>query len=234
MALTLNLNTGAVIQKIHTTPGDLLIGENTRYDTQHDANMRLAKSIVRLNGAPIFIKECPDMWCIAWDLIDGSGDFLVNANDKRLDISSPPLGYINYSGSAQYAMRNATRSQKQGIDPAKLAYLDVKQGPRAFGYGGDLLIAIGQSIRNEFPSLLEGMKRKNGFAISRTWAFGSTKDKDVFLLYHRQYPVALYRHNQEKFLFQRGELSKIRRESLLNTLARNGKPGVNYRVEESA
>lgn len=215
---------------------DILKGDDTRYDSAHDANMRLAKTIIRFNGSPVFVKEClPDMWVVCWDTIENSTDFMVHCNDKRLDISSPPLGFINYNSSAIYSMRNATRSQKQGIDATRLAYLDVYNGPRAFNASGDLLMQIGCAIRSEYPDFLEGMHgAKRGFAISRTWGFCITKDKNVLIAFHKQYPVALLRVPENRFIFQKGELTKIRRESLQNVLVKKGKPGANYRVEESA
>ena len=113
-----------------TKKEDLLKGIDLRYDTHHDAAMRLAGTIVRYEGTPVYVSD-----------FDGSTAFLgrpmepdkynyefwmIDANDRNLDISSIPLGYININDPV-FALRGAHRSQRQGVDVSRLHYYSPKR-----------------------------------------------------------------------------------------------------------
>lgn len=102
------------------------------YDNLHDAQMRLEGTIIRLGRLPIIISS------IYTDYVNGKAKIFLRysscvgseasrtcmLDDKRIDVSSPPLGYVpitrNGKATCVYAVRQPARKQQQGISPHRL------------------------------------------------------------------------------------------------------------------
>lgn len=102
------------------------------YDNLHDAQMRLEGTIIRLGRLPIIISS------LYTDYVNGKEEIFLRysccvgteasgscmLSDKRVNIASPPLGYVpitlNGRATCVYAVRQPARKQQQGISPHRL------------------------------------------------------------------------------------------------------------------
>lgn len=216
----------------------ILKGEDSRYESAADAHMRLTRSVVRFENEPVYVLEvAPTLEMHTWDMRTSEKHrHDIKANDKRLDISSIPLGYVNYNGEGYYASRAPARAQKQGVSPISMCY-DSMSREKRLGNGtliqSDFLVEFGKMCRNEYielPEALDISKNRYSAAFSKTWGVSKTKDGSLFTLYHRMNPVGIFIKSENLFLFQKDELNRVRERSLRNVLAKeSGK----YNVEAS-
>lgn len=200
---------------------NLLTGEEQRYQNGHDANMRLSRTIVKFEGRPIYVVGLWDGLLLQCKtLIDTVEDVLIDANDSRLDISSPKLGFYQTSSGTFYAMRCPTRSQRQGVDVARLLCYDVSTGlfTRA-SYDMSVLRAFGKSIFGDFRKISEILDGQSG-AFARTWAIRRTKSKNVWLLYHKTEAVGFFFQREREFKLQSDKVNKVRLNSLYSVLSK--------------
>src|SRR5690606_4444906 len=144
-------------EKSLSSPDDLLKGKDTRYDTPGDAHMRLVGTLVRFNNQPVLIKKVlQDLECLAWDLRPGSKNMKFNANDKRLDISSITLGFVNMNGNGIYVVRYPTRSQRQGVALENCPAFDLTSGkPTVLTNSTQALLGVSDLLNGVFPTLEE-------------------------------------------------------------------------------
>ena len=211
--------------------GYLLTGVNRRYNSPSDVNMRLSKTIVSFNGAPVFCKGVYDNTkIIMWDMQEGSNDFVVESNDSRLDISSPPIGFWTYQNNAFYAARRPVRSQRQGLEVERLLYYSITMGDWT-NFGRDNLVLYGfrKMLTGEYPQLADILKQPwNSIALSRTWALKRTSSSKHMLLFHRTSAVGFFNPERGEFTFRQGDATRLRRTSLANVLSKQY--GGNYVV----
>lgn len=208
------------------TDPNLLVGDETRYDSSADAHMRLTRTVVRFEDKPIYIMEVgPDMRLLTWDMLPAQ-KFVngIHSNDKRLDISSVPLGFINYNGEGYYASRSPSRSQKQGVNLQSLFYDSMTNGKSPYGAinNNDFIVSFGAMCRGEYPELKESVDMAShgkSCAFSKTWGLRKTRDKSIFVLHHKMNPVGIFVNSENLFLFQKDELNAVRDRSLKNVLA---------------
>lgn len=154
-----------------------------RYDTAEDIHMRLHNSIVRYLGRPVLVShQGGSLGVVVTDLITGKQKS-VDPNSDEVDISSPPLGYINTGGKLYYASRSSARRQKQGIPVNELL---CHQEPNVLGEGYKGARCdqadIGHCILGEYPSVeaaTDYLKRGlvSGMAFDRRMGFHSFKRK---------------------------------------------------------
>lgn len=106
--------------------------------------------------------------------VNGSKPKFINVNkdDEKLDVSSIPLGYMNYNGNAVYLRRSPTRRYKQGVCPGSLSD----------GQNGDILFTkeFSDSIEGIFPSLRQAIALFNkqqavSVALTQNVAIGLTE-----------------------------------------------------------
>lgn len=101
------------------------------YETLNDASMRLDGTIIRFKGLPIivnglYVKDTAngEEIVIRYNNCYGNGrNDECYLNDKNLDVSSPPLGYIPYNNgvpSCLYGVRQPARRQQQGLNPGRI------------------------------------------------------------------------------------------------------------------
>jgi hypothetical protein len=131
-----------------------------RYDRQDDMIMRLDRSIVRYKDIPVYIRasqtvalhvDCRD---IVKDCIIAQN---VHSSNHELDISAPPLGYVNRGTHCAYASRIPRRSNKQGLDMHNIIYVFDIDGPEinTIFYDSFPNKFIGLTIMNEYPKAAE-------------------------------------------------------------------------------
>jgi hypothetical protein len=126
-----------------------------RYEHPDDVSMRLQKTFVRYHGRPVMVHHISGFMLEAIDAIDDTRTE-VDANDEELDISSPPIGYVN-TGKLLYLSRAPYRRQRQGLYlPDCLAHAE----PQTLGEGWrrpnrDIDIGIrpvGECILGKYPN----------------------------------------------------------------------------------
>lgn len=212
-------------------PGDnLLVGPEQRYDNNADVHLRLAGTLVRFEDQVWWVVDVyNESFVLLWKADARHPEEIgVSANDRRLDISSLPLGYINYTGRPQYPLRSPWRHQRQGVHPESIQYFNPNNGQLCHHNSDkDLITAFGDMYRQDYPSIADASIA--GQAISKTWAFGKTRDPKVKKLYHKQYFAGLYFVTDRLFCFEKGELTDLRHNSLQNILM---KQGMTYDVKE--
>lgn len=92
-----------------------------RYDRAEDVRMRLHGTVVRYKNKPVQISasSSTELYVKVRKLTDPSGASYfkesVHSSDSDLDISSPPIGYMNLNGYTFYVQRLPTRKQHQGL-----------------------------------------------------------------------------------------------------------------------
>lgn len=141
------------------------------YENIQDAVMRLEGTIVRLKGMPIRVTS---LYVAAIDNTEkiilrycrcfgneASGE--CHLDDPTLDVSSPPLGYLNYTNgmpSCLYAVRQPARRQQQGITPSRLVLYTNGGGlAGVFARNSINYFAIGQGIIGKFNGSRDYDKR---------------------------------------------------------------------------
>lgn len=101
-----------------------MLEASLRYDRDEDVQARLSGTIVRYQGNPIFIDAVNvrnPLHVLAHDCIT-KVKFDIHSSDVELDISSPPLGYVNTEDNCTYLTRVPARRFKQGVDAGAVDY----------------------------------------------------------------------------------------------------------------
>lgn len=208
----------------------LLKGDSKRYPHGHDAAMRLAKTIVHYDGEPVYVKSTWDnTLMVIWRMKEGMPDFVVDANDSRLDIASPRMGFLSYGGEAYYAMRNPIRTQRQGLDITRLNFQRLRQRDvLRFNVDTDLLYGFRKMLSNEYPSVEEAASSRHSEPFGKTWALRNIGSKKVKLLYHRSEAVGFYDKEGRTFVFEKGLATRLRIRSLNDIISKQ--QGVSYAI----
>lgn len=205
-------------------PGPYLLkGLDTRYPSPHDVNLRLTKTIVRWQGRPVFVNGLYDTTMIAvWDMVPGSKHFVVDANDSRLDISSPPLGFMIYREYAYYAARRPLRSQRQGLDVERMMFYDLRTLSWVrFSRDDEVLESMRKMLLREYPKISEFNDQKwKSMPISRTWAIKRMPSKRHSILYHKAEAVGYFDLINRQFKILPDFRTRLRLNSLSEVLAK--------------
>lgn len=96
-----------------------------------DLNQRLGDSIIRYKGIPYWV-DVDGARLMLTNLVTKTNDFIVNSKDVDLDISTIPLGYINYVNKSTkenrvyYCSRKPLRLYKQGVDRRTLKVTNLE------------------------------------------------------------------------------------------------------------
>lgn len=220
--------------------------EEFRYDNMNDVNMRLKGTILRYKGRPVYCSGVYDGVTVSLEYIDCPGKpeptFVVHSSDVNLDISSAPLGWVNFKGYSLYLMRSARNSQKQGVNPGSLVYFDPQpRGERStnrFRFDNHSeLFSIGLCVAGEYPSFKAVLKMDQGGAFHTDWAVIKPRvdaSSTVYTLFHKTTAVGVFSKKTGQFLFRRGRLTKTRLASLKEILSDpiNSKEGIGYGIAE--
>lgn len=156
-----------------------------------DLVSRLDSTFIRYKGSVYFCRvNRPDLTLYRpWD-VNGEPYKRVHYSDQDIDVSSLPLGYVNYKGDTFYVKRIPYRRWKQGLDPKS-----CNTNSRVF-YSKEFC----ESVEGKFPSVKQAISMLNkhlatSVAISRDVAL---KDEGSIL----------------KVFIQEDEVGYIMRESL--------------------
>lgn len=184
-----------------------------RYNSSSDANMRLGGTVVRYKTEPVYIHGHVDGGScnMRATYLEGFNrrtekHFIVDANDPELDISSPPIGYVNTSiNDAVHVARHPYRRQKQGLDVGRLSIHSPGMSD-SFIHISDEFNGLAKTIKNIFPTFEEGLAlvqtTKTSCAVSRHLALVPTGDSSILMLYHLVYPVGFYtKSDKTGFIF---------------------------------
>ena len=226
-----------IYKELATKSVDILPPHEVRYEGASDASMRLSHTMIRFLGTPIYVMEAETngvgglLSCYPYD-----SDVMTHIayNDSRLDIRSPPLGWVNTSFGPIYAMRRPLRKQKQGVNPYDLFFFSGSSKARGLDFAnstgdGFTRKTLGKTINGEFPSIGECVNN-NGGAFNRDLAIvpsENPKIKDVFCLYDKTVCIGYF--IKGVFNILPGYLTKTRRQSLRIQIDQEGS---NYEINE--
>lgn len=141
------------------------------YKDAEYANSRLYETIVRLNGEPVMVGHVHgNMTCT----ISRDGEEEVVLLDD-LDLSAPPLGYVNYRRGAVYLSRKPMRRDwRQGIRSSQLvSILDPDAGIST----RMIMSCIRGGSFVPLAEALESFIERNSVALSRTVALINKGDR---------------------------------------------------------
>lgn len=213
----------------------ILKGEDRRYNNANDAWMRLGNTFVKFDEQIFYTLEIEnDQTITAYDPARPGSEIKFNANDSRLDLTSLKLGFINREGTTKptYLARTPVRQQKQGVDLERLRMFCIdKAAPASCSVNKTFQIGVMKLFSNEFPRLME---IESSTAFSKTWAVRTTSDKAIKGVFHRTTPVGVFIEKEKLFIFPEGSLTELRRKSLLNVLAKQGKGDFNVLEHKSS
>lgn len=222
-------------EEIPTSPAYVLIGDEARYPNANDAQMRLSNGFVRFKDEVVWLMEVDGGYLHAMTY-DSKFHGHIHMNDSRIDISSPPLGWVNTRDYGPlYARRNPARQQKQSFG-FELGYFDApfaweSKTIRLNHEAGPNVLTVGRTIDGVFPSLQECIGLPRGGAFSRDWAIAREKKGRGTLLLHNNLGVGYFYPEHKKFVFLPNELTKTRMKGITEQIQ---KSGGNYAVEEYA
>lgn len=163
----------------------------------NDYQSRLHNSIVRYGESPVWLQLKPgNMFTLAplytgsaWKQID------VIPTDERIDVSTPPLGWINYKYDgfhyAVYIERGPVRKWRQGLCSTNTqSYYLTKGRPNKFNVK-ELMYSKGfeDMILNRYDTLAEAIKKLNSsdcvsVAVSRNIAIG--KKDSIYTIFYKK------------------------------------------------
>lgn len=220
--------------------------EEFRYDNPNDVNMRLKGTILRYKGRPVYCAGAYDDISVSIEYIDGpdtANTFVVHSSDADLDISSVPLGWVNFKGFSLFLMRSARNSQKQGVNPGSLVYFDPQpRGGRStnrFRFENrHELFCIGSAVAGKYPSFKAVLELEQGGAFHADWAVIKPRvdpSSTVYTLFHKTTAVGVFSKKSGQFTFRRGRLTKTRLASLKEILSdpvNANKEGLYYGIAE--
>jgi hypothetical protein len=159
-----------------------------RYDTPADARLRLDNSICLYKGEPVFvstIREDLTAECIPCRADHTDQTIYVNANSDDLDITPPPMGFVNYRGDALYWFRNTMRQTLQGLSRTNTAFWPQP----AVDWNIGLLQALGKTIKGEYPTVAEIFRRAK---VNERYKNGAWS-RDFALIFVGSIPLLAYR-----------------------------------------
>lgn len=172
------------------------------YDNLHDAGMRLTGSIIRFRGMPVYVQRCDhhpdggvglkvDQCCPPYD------SMYLRMNDPDIDVSSAPLGYIDYPTqygmSCVYAVRMPSRKQVQGIAPSRIQlYMNGTRSPARNNLGIDQIgkCILGEVMGYEQYLLVVATRKSQVVSLSRHVAAGYKK------LYYMAHEIGDIKHEK--------------------------------------
>jgi len=178
------------------------------YDNKKDAEMRLNNTYIRYKGKPAYVLGFTAEGRrvkIHLEVGIDRNEVVIDWASPDIDISSPPLGYINLhsmnkGNEALYAARMPSRRQAQGLIPDKIVYMECgKTG--TWRHRNPIRDAIMRVISNDYRDAVGCYEhwfeeRKDGFtvAFSREWAVGERG------VYWRAHCVGQVKHESGKHI----------------------------------
>lgn len=223
-----------------------LVLPELRYSSSQDVNMRLKSTLVSYKGEPVY---CTGAIAVGSDLtglhvilhrIKDGQTFYAHSSDVELDVTSLPLGWINWSyNNAKvplFLCRTTRTSQKQGVCLSSV----LVTNPRDRGHGGmglnwnsvPELKPLLDCINDRVFSIRDTTSYAFGGVLSREWALVREMSQSAFVIYHRSVEVGTYFSKTREFFFRRGRLTKTRRVQLQEIFDNPVNSGVRYAISE--
>lgn len=222
---------------------------NTRYDTSHDAHMRLSNTVCRYKGRAIMVRNVPEgsdkiifVYINPASPKEVGEEHKVSFNSPDLDVSSPPIGWGNPDADKwkpSYFFRNAARQQQQGLALSRLGVFNPRFEEVRRGWEWNLwedLRFIGQMIEDDgWPSIETASQSSLGMAISLDWAIIRYRtDQHTFSLFHQDMDVGVFVPATKTFIFAIDSYTKTRQQSIEKLLMRVDNFHGGYNVETKA
>jgi hypothetical protein len=126
-----------------------------------DLSLKLNDTICRYKNKPVYIKVADGTLCLYELTSAGQKWFkVIKSDDPDLDISSIPLGYIQYNHRVYYLTRIPMRKTKQGLSAGTLRITSLKSTSNSKGLSSALIWsqAFVDMVLDQYPSLQDSMK----------------------------------------------------------------------------
>lgn len=170
------------------------------YDTVDYAKQKLVGTVVRLNnGEPIHILDVVNKMLVVF-VKNNYDEHTKTTEFKNIDISSPPLGFINTHKGAFFISRIPKRNDwRQGVRPENCSKVAVS----ALGGGGlttnEIMSAIVGPKEQPFWKAIEEAKGLGGLslAIHRHWAITNLN------IYYKWDKVGSYKEATNEIYFNK-------------------------------
>jgi hypothetical protein len=166
---------------------------NLRYETDRDVNIRLNGCILRYKGQPVQLSLAGQLK-VFWAALGEpfTDKQVIHSSDEYLDISSPPLGYVNQGGYVFYVSRIPHRKFKQGVCSDNVHIIHENPATRGhYRHPNRVILTPGMvnTINGVYPSLEEALggfrdRDIQGVAFSRKLAFVKDMDLDIIKVRH--------------------------------------------------
>lgn len=192
-----------------------MLEEQLRYDNDNDIVSRLVGTIIRYKNNPFLVQgvqpEYP-LHIFGRDISTNKVIESIHTSDVELDISSPPLGYVNTRSECAFVSRSPARRWKQGVDPGALDYFWPASEKETSGASSHKFQVnhegISDTIRGIYPSFDHNLIRdlQDGVymsrAVGRKLAFKRSRDVKHLLIYHMSNNIGLFSiEDSSVFLF---------------------------------
>lgn len=207
----------------------ILTGEDRRYDSQDDAALRLYKCIVMYDGYPYYVQDLSKMKALGLDFI-GDNNREFDVNDTLLDLTPPHIGYVTpwATKGSFYPMKTPVRKQRQGVDPQQFMYF-APHAASVLPLSADAAVirsiqkAILFRVPQENPVVraIEQIKEDRkpfSRSVSTEMALSSTKDKSVFLVWHKSYPLGYFIPKERRWILPEDRMTETRHAHLQSIL----------------
>lgn len=200
------------MEGLHVIPGEedeeKVPFEPVKFRSAGDLSMRLCQSFIRYKGEPVYVLDSVHSSKIVdcMYLKDGGKAvaFGVDVDDDDVDISSPPLGYINYNGN-WHLSRLSERRQKQGLDIRRALARNAFQGKvnahNVLGGGVTSWLDLRKTILGEYPTFEKALEYGTPFA--RRFSIDIAEDNTRILSYMGN-SIGLIRKNKSSILLREG------------------------------
>lgn len=176
------------------------------YDNVHDAEMRLSGTVIRFLNEPVYVRSVytnnNNIYLHLQNCINDE-EKKVKLTNEGIDISSPPLGFIQslsgYGMTYFYAARMPARKQQQGLDTRRMVVYNPIAGGIARLHAN--LRQIGECIKGlytdnliNYRDLIKTMDPRIVIAFSRNIAASTST------LYYKTHPVGKIEHRDGKHI----------------------------------
>lgn len=197
-----------------------------QYEAVHDAEMRLANTIVVYDGNPVVVDrieavETDDIFRVHFRQLPlgtkaGERKFI---SSRKFDLAPFKVGYVEVSGALLYVSRAPRRNQQQGLSPGNTAFMrnGMHTDPRE--WWNHLLSAPDfekafHNKRDNYEACLWSVRGGNPFAIlSREFALKPDGNfSELVFLFHKEQKVGYITDDNRVRLAPK---SKCLRECLL-------------------
>lgn len=167
------------------------------YLSPEDLRMRLSGCLVRYKGRPVTTSS-HNMTLLISDVLTGE-NAQIKHDDPDLDISSPPLGYVNDDRMSYYVARYPLRRQKQGVNSENT--YQRAEGKEELGEEQTLQVhwsGIGECVLNDYPTLsdtlahLEVIEQAHSRAFHRKFCLIKTSVPGLYQISHMTHRIGLY------------------------------------------